>query len=210
MTETGRLTSLDLEDSLRKAESVGKEVFHVQLRIVDQNDRDVVPGEPGEIYWRTADKSYGYLNDDEATRTAFTPDRFYRSGDLGRFDEEGYLKIIGRVKDMILRGGRNISPRLIEEAMAAHPAILDVAVAAMPDPVLGERACAFAVLRKGCTLSFEEAIAFLKERKVSVWQLPERLEIMEELPKSAVGKILKNQLTQFVTGRLNQEANRAA
>jgi len=210
-TDGGTVASTDLDDPQEKRlGTVGRPSDGREVKLVDAYGNAVGPGEPGEIYWRTADKSYGYLNDDEATRTAFTPDRFYRSGDLGRFDEEGYLKIIGRVKDMILRGGRNISPRLIEEAMAAHPAILDVAVAAMPDPVLGERACAFAVLRKGCTLSFEEAIAFLKERKVSVWQLPERLEIMEELPKSAVGKILKNQLTQFVTGRLNQEANRAA
>ena len=117
--------------------------------------------------------------------------------------------ISGRVKDMILRGGRNISPRLIEDVMIEHPAVVEVAVAAMPDRVLGERACAFAVLRPGRKLGFEELIAFLKERKVSVWQLPERLEVLEDLPKSAGGKVAKNKLTEYVTARLKAEGDRA-
>lgn len=210
-TDGGTVASTKMGDPQEKRlRTVGQPFEGREVKLVDANGNQVGPGEPGEIYWRTPDKSYGYLNDPEATSAAFTPDRFYKSGDLGRFDEEGYLMIIGRVKDMILRGGRNISPRLIEEAMIEHPAILEVAVAPMPDRVLGERACAFAILRKGATLSFEEVIAFLKERKVSVWQLPERLEVMEDLPRSAGGKIAKNKLTDFITLKLKEETDRAS
>jgi non-ribosomal peptide synthetase component E (peptide arylation enzyme) len=90
--------------------------------------------------------------------------------------------------------------------MIKHPAVLEVAVAAMPDPILGERACAFAVLKNGSKLEFDELIAFLKREKLSVWMLPERLEIMEDLPRSAGGKIAKNKLTAFISARLQEEA----
>ena len=202
-TDGGTVSSPKMSDPQEKRlRTVGQPFEAREVKLVDADGNPVGPGEPGEIYWRTPDKSYGYLNDPEATSAAFTPDRFYKSGDLGRFDEDGYLMIIGRVKDMILRGGRNISPRLIEEAMIEHPAILEVAVAPMPDRVFGERACAFVILRKGAKLTFEDVIAFLKERKVSVWQLPERLEIMDDFPRSAGGKIAKNKLTEFVTLKL--------
>ena len=210
-TDGGAVAQTDLDDPREKRlGTVGRPSEAREVKLVDASGNEVGPGAPGEIYWRTADKSYGYLNDPEATRAAFTRDRFYKSGDLGRFDAEGYLMIIGRVKDMILRGGRNISPRLIEEAMVVHPAILEVAVAAMPDPVLGERACAFAILRKGATLSFAALIAFLRERNVSAWQLPERLEVMDDFPRSAGGKIAKNKLTEFVTLKLKEETGRAS
>jgi len=208
-TDGGTVGSTVMDDPQEKRlGTVGRPAIEREVKLVDASGNEVGPGEPGEIYWRTPDKSYGYLNDPEATNAVFTPDGFYKSGDLGRFDDDGYLMIVGRVKDMILRGGRNISPRLIEEAMIRHPAILEVAVAAMPDPVLGERACAFVILRKGAKLSFAEVIAFLKERKVSVWQLPERLELMEDFPRSAGGKIAKNKLTEFVTLKLREEADR--
>jgi len=208
-TDGGVVGSTVMDDPQEKRlGTVGRPWEAHEVKLVDANGKQVGPGEPGEIYWRSPDKSYGYLNDPEATGAAFTPDGFYRSGDLGRFDDEGYLMIVGRVKDMILRGGRNISPRLIEEEMIKHPAIAEVAVAPMPDPVLGERACAFVILRKDAALSFEEVIAFLKERKVSVWQLPERLELMQDFPRSAGGKIAKNKLTEFVTLKLKENADR--
>lgn len=210
-TDGGTVASTSMDDpQAKRLHTVGRPFAGREVKLVDANGETVAPGEAGEIHWRSADKSYGYLNDDEATRTTFSADGFYKSGDLGVFDADGYLQIIGRVKDMILRGGRNLSPRLIEEALIEHSSILEVAVAAMPDPVLGERACAFVVLRQGCKLTFDEAIAFLKERKVSVWQLPEWLEVMEDLPRSAGGKIAKNQLTQFITGKLAEGASQGA
>lgn len=210
-TDGGTVASASVSDpEIKRVSTVGKPFEGREVKLMNADGTQAGPGEPGEIYYRSADKSYGYLNDEEATKATFTPDGFYRSGDLGRFDEDGYLQIIGRVKDMILRGGRNLSPRLIEDALIGHPSIIEVAVAAMPDPVLGERACAFVILKEGCTLGFDEAIAFLKERKVSVWQLPERLEVMDDLPRSAGGKVAKNQLTQFITEKLEREARHGA
>jgi len=166
----------------------------------------VVPiGEPGEVVWRGPSKSWGYLGDETSTRNAFTADGFFKSGDLGQFDEDGYLRIVGRIKDMILRGGRNVSPRTSEEPLMTHPAVLEAAVAAMPDPVLGERACAFVMLKPGTALSFDEMIAFLTERKLAIWQLPERLEVVDDMPRSTGGKIAKARLTALVTEKLKAE-----
>jgi acyl-CoA synthetase (AMP-forming)/AMP-acid ligase II len=206
-TDGGVCVTITWDDSREKRLStVGRPGVEREVKLVDSNGNTVASGEQGEIYWRSPEKSYGYMNDEAATQVAFTEDRFYRSGDLGRLDEDGYLMVVGRVKDMILRGGRNMSPRIIEDTMIKHPAVLEVAVAAMPDPILGERACAFAVLKNGSKLEFDELIAFLKREKLSVWMLPERLEIMEDLPRSAGGKIAKNKLTAFISARLQEEA----
>jgi non-ribosomal peptide synthetase component E (peptide arylation enzyme) len=177
-----------------------------ECELWDAKGKPVPAGESGEVVWRGPDKSWGYLGDEAATKAAFTPDTFfYKSGDLGQFDAEGYLRIVGRIKDMILRGGRNISPRTCEEPLMKHPAVLEVAIAPMPDPVLGERACAFVMLKEGKTLSFDEMVRFLTEQKIAVWQLPERLEIVEDMPRSTGGKIAKAKLTELVTAKLKTE-----
>jgi non-ribosomal peptide synthetase component E (peptide arylation enzyme) len=106
---------------------------------------------------------------------------------------------------MILRGGRNISPRTSEEALIKHPSVLEVSVAAMPDPVMGERACAFVVLRRGKHLSLEGMLDFLKAEGIGVFDMPERLEILDELPRSTGGKYQKNKLTEYVTAKLRAE-----
>jgi non-ribosomal peptide synthetase component E (peptide arylation enzyme) len=194
------------KDSLEKQLStVGKVVYGCECELWDENGKPVPKGESGEVVWRSPDKSYGYLGDDEQTAKAFTADRFYKSGDLGQFDAEGYLKIVGRVKDMILRGGRNISPLTIEEQLIKHPSVVDVSVVAMPDPILGERACACVILRSGATLEFQQAVDFLKEQKLAVFQLPERLEIVDDFPRGPGGKILKSALTKMVVEKLKAE-----
>ena len=121
-------------------------------------------------------------------------------------DEAGYLRITGRARDMIIRGGRNISPTLIEEMVGKHPSVMEVAVAAYPDSRLGERACAFVATMPGTALSLEDLIAFLKTEKMPTWQMPERLEIMAELPKSAGGKVMKNKLRDYVAAKVEAEA----
>lgn len=128
-------------------------------------------------------KYYGYLNDEAETASVWT-NNYYKSGDLGQLDGEGYLQIVGRVKDMILRGGRNIRPRTAEELLMKHDAVKQVAVVAMPDPRLGERACAFVQLNDNQALSFEEMLCFLKEQKIAKWEFPERLETLAEWPIS--------------------------
>lgn len=205
-TDGGVATSTDFDDTQeQRLTTVGTAQEECEIRLVDEIGEAVPPGQPGEIQWRSADKSYGYLNDPEATAAAFTADRFYRTGDLGVLDGDGHMRVVGRVKDMILRGGRNISPRLIEEMVSRHPQVMDVAVAAYPCPVMGERACAFVVLQKGASLTFPALIEFLHSQQMPTWQLPERMELMDELPKSAGGKIMKNKLREFVAAKVKAD-----
>ena len=195
-TDGGVPTVTSIRDPQEKRlGSVGRMTPGCERQLWDANGNQVPAGEVGEIVWRSADKSWGYLGDDEQTAQMFTNDHFYKSGDLGQIDSEGYLRIVGRVKDMILRGGRNISPQSIEGPLMRHPGILDASLAAMPDPVLGERACAFVMLRPGVELTFAEMIVFLKDEGLAVFQLPERLEIVADLPRGPGGKVIKKALT---------------
>jgi non-ribosomal peptide synthetase component E (peptide arylation enzyme) len=205
---TPTMTHVDDPDDKRLT-TCGRVLRGCDCQLWDGNGKPVPVGEAGEVVWRGPDKSYGYLGDATATAAAFTPDGYYKSGDLGQFDAEGYLRIVGRIKDMILRGGRNISPRTVEEPMMTHPVVLEVAVTAMPDPVLGERACAFVMLKAGQSLTFDEMIRFLTEQKLAVWQMPERLEIVESMPHSTGGKIAKAKLTALVTEKLKAEGKLA-
>ena len=185
--------------------TVGLIVPGCECELWDAQGKPVPAGHAGEVVWRGADKSWGYLGDDAQTALTFTKDRFYRSGDLGQFDGDGYLRIVGRVKDMILRGGRNIFPLTIEEQLIKHPSVVDVAVTSMPDPILGERACAFVMLREGTTLDLDQAVEFLKAQKLAIWQLPERIEIVADLPRGPGGKVQKAKLTELITAKLKAE-----
>ena len=205
-TDAGTAIMTTIEDPEEKRlTTAGRVVPGFECMLWNAEGLEVPAGEPGEVVWRGPSKSWTYLNDLVNSRAVFTADGFYRSGDLGQFDEQGYLRIVGRIKDMVLRGGRNISPRTIEEPMMAHPSVLEFAVAAMPDPVLGERACAFAMLKPGKSLTFEEMITFLTEAKLAIWQMPERLEIVEDMPRSTGAKIAKGQPTAMVPAKLKAE-----
>ena len=207
---TSNMTSIR-DPQEKRLRTVGRVVRGCELELWGPDGKPVAGGrdnrggDAGEVAWRSADKCWGYLGDDEQTAKAFTKDHFYKSGDLGQFDDDGYLRITGRVKDMILRGGRNISPLTIEQQLIKHPAVLDVSVTAMPDPVLGERACAFVMLREGARLGFEEAVEYLKSQHLAVWQLPERLEIIDDFPRGPGGKVLKSRLTEIVSAKLKAE-----
>ena len=205
-TDAGTPTLTTADDPREKRlGTVGRIVAGCECEIRDSDGNALPAGTVGEVTWRGADKSWGYLGADDQTRSVFTQDHFYKSGDLGQFDEDGYLKIVGRIKDMILRGGRNVSPLLIEEALIKHADVQDVAVAAMPDPVLGERACAFVIARPGGGLELAGLLDFLRGEGLATWQLPERLEIMQEFPRSAGGKTLKRELTALVSDKLKAE-----
>lgn len=205
-TDAGTPTLTTADDPREKRlGTVGRIVPGCECEIRDSDGNALPAGTVGEVTWRGADKSWGYLGADDQTRSVFTQDHFYKSGDLGQFDEDGYLKIVGRIKDMILRGGRNVSPLVIEEALIKHADVQDVAVAAMPDPVLGERACAFVIARPGAGLELAGLLEFLRGEGLATWQLPERLEIMQEFPRSAGGKTLKRELTALVTEKLKAE-----
>lgn len=205
-TDGGVPTTTRVEDPAdKRLGTVGRVVRGCECHIWNEDGLSLSPGEVGEVVWRGADTSWGYLGDEAETARAFTSDGFYRSGDLGRFDPNGYLQIVGRLKDMILRGGRNISPLTIEEKLILHPAVEEVAVTGIPDEILGERACAFVTLQPGKVLSFDEVVAFLKQQELAVWQLPERLEVVGSLPRGPGGKVQKAKLRELVVQKMEAD-----
>src|ERR1039457_2855134 len=161
----------------------------MELRVVDENGRLLPSGTEGRLMVRGAGMFVGYLKRPELYVT--DNEGWFDTGDLARIDRDGYVRITGRTKDVIIRGGENVPVVEVEGLIYQHPGIQEVAVVAMPDPRLGERACAFAVLREGARLSFPELVAFLRERHLAPNYLPERLELVEALPKTPSGKIQK-------------------
>jgi 2,3-dihydroxybenzoate-AMP ligase len=166
-----------------------------EIRIVDDDGRPVPPGEIGELQCRGPYTIRGYYRAPEHNAAAFTEDGFYRTGDMVRLHPSGNIVVEGRKKDLINRGGEKISAEEVENLILAHPAVLNVAVVAMPDPVLGERPCAFVVPRPGATLTLGELQRYLLEdRRIAKFKVPERLELRDRFPMTAVGKISKKAL----------------
>jgi len=174
-----------------------------EIRVVDDTGREVPPGEVGELQARGPYTIRGYYRAEAHNRVAFTADGFYRTGDLVRRHPSGNLVVEGRSKDLINRGGEKISAEEVENLILAHPAVLNAAVVAMPDPVLGERACACVTLREGAGLTLAELARYLgDERRIAKYKLPERLEVYQRLPATAVGKISKAALREDVRRRM--------
>jgi acyl-CoA synthetase (AMP-forming)/AMP-acid ligase II len=148
----------------------------------------------------------GYYGDPEATRERIDKEGWGYTGDYGVLDSDNILKVVGRKKDIIIRGGQNISPRELEDLIMMHPKVKGVAVIGIPDKILGERACACVVSKEGNLFSFEEMIDFLKSKEIETHKLPERLEVMEELPLSEGGKVQKFRLKEIIVERMNKEA----
>lgn len=182
---------------------VGKPLPGFEVRVADNSGEPVAPGEIGEIIWRTA--CAGYYEDPELNKAVWDEEGWLHSGDMGMWDSKGNLAIVGRKTDMILRGAQNISPREIEEVLFKHPKIADIAVVGMPDRELGEKACAFVVLKQGETLTLEEMQAYLAEQKITKYKWPERLEFIDKLPLSAGGKVAKTFLKEIVANKLKEE-----
>jgi len=192
MTETFRLTSLDLEDSIRKAGSVGKEVLHVLMRIVDEQDRDVAPGEAGEMIVKGPNIFAGYWNKAAETAEAMRGGWFH-TGDMGRRDEEGFVYIVGRKVEMIISSGENIYPAEIERVVQALPEVREAAAIGMPDRKKGEVVAVFVRLKEGAELT-EEALLGAMKGSIADFKLPKKVIFVEEFPRNAAGKILKKEL----------------
>jgi non-ribosomal peptide synthetase component E (peptide arylation enzyme) len=173
----------------------------VQVAVVDDEGRPVAQGLDGEIVTRGPQLFIGYLGDPDLTRRAFRGE-WYRFGDLGRIDESGMLRVTGRIKDIVIRGGENISAREIEEVLAEHPSVESVAVVGYPDPRLGERCCAVVVAAEGSAVDLEALNAFLLQRGIAKFKLPERLKTVSELPTTASGKVRKSELRRLVSEAL--------
>jgi cyclohexanecarboxylate-CoA ligase len=187
----------DAEDKLLGTD--GRPVPGAEVRLVDESGRPVAAGGEGEVEAYGPQLCVGYL--DPALNTAFTADGFFRTGDLAVLDGDGYLRITGRRKDVIIRKGENLSAKGIEDELACHPAVADVAVVGVPDPATGERVCACIVPRPGAPAPTLDALrAFMIERGVMRQKIPEQLELLAELPRNATGKVRKDVLRQRLRG----------
>lgn len=196
LTEAPIVTMATTEDPDEKlATTEGRPTPGVDLVVVGLDGRRAGPGMEGEIRLKGPQVIRGYL-DPALDAEAFDEDGYFRSGDLGRVDAEGYVTITGRLKDVIIRHGENISAKEVEDLLYTHPAVADVAVIGLPDPKTGERACAVVALREGSTFGFEEMVEFLGARDLRVQAIPEQLEVVPSVPRNPAGKILKHTLRE--------------
>jgi acyl-coenzyme A synthetase/AMP-(fatty) acid ligase len=181
--------SPDIDPLEKRAYTDGRAMLDVELRLVDDDGRDVPPGTEGEVISRGPDQFLGYM-DPEMDAEAFDAEGWFHTGDIGRIDADGYLAITDRKKDIIIRGGENISAREVEEVLATHPKVLDAAVTPVADERYGERVCAF-VVTGGKDLTLDEVVAHFAARGIARQKTPERLEVVSELPRTLAGKVQK-------------------
>ena len=182
------------DKQMKRLASAGREVFGTEVRVVDENDADVEPGQIGEVIGRGANVMKGYWNMPEATAETLR-DGWLRTGDLGTVDEDGYVYILDRVKDMIISGGENVYSREVEEALYMHPAVADAAVIGVPDEQWGEAIMAVVVLAEGQTATGDEIIDFCRG-KLAGYKRPRSVEFVDSLPRNLSGKVLKKILRE--------------
>lgn len=197
MTETTGISFLRPDDHEpdqhpERLGSAGKDALTVEVRIVDEEDRELPQGEVGEIITRSPNVMLGYWNDEETTAQVLRGG-WMHTGDVGLRTADGYLVITDRVKDMIVSGGENVYPREIEDVLYAHPAVVEVAVIGIPDDRWGEAVHATLVLEAGSTVTEDDIRSYCRER-LAGYKVPKSVSFLEEMPKSAVGKILKREL----------------
>ena len=191
-TELFRPISYLAADPAERPESIGRAVPGVELRLTDDSGQTLGAGEDGELWIRTPAVMDGYLESPDAT-AAVLVEGWFRTGDIARIDKEGYVTIVGRVRERIKRGGYSIFPAEVESVLLAHPAVAEAAVVAVPDPTLGEEVAAFVALRPGGEADAETLIAWCRER-LAAFKYPRRVTLLEALPRSATGKVLKAKL----------------
>ena len=193
-------TVLKPEDQLRKAGSAGRAALNVEIRLVDEDGRDVPRGEIGEVVHRSPQLLRGYFKDEERTREAFRGGWFH-SGDLARMDSEGYITIVDRKKDVIKTGGENVASREVEEMLYGHPSVSEVAVIGVTHEKWIEAVLAVVVIKQGQSVTEEALLAHCKER-LAHFKVPKRVLFVDELPKNPSGKLLKRQLRQVYANAL--------
>jgi non-ribosomal peptide synthetase component E (peptide arylation enzyme) len=186
---------------------VGRPFEGNEIKLVDESGQEVPKGETGGIVVRGPCGGTGYYKDPQATKEAFTEDGWFSTGDLGKWDEQGNLMLVGRKKDVIIRGGQNIYPVEVEKLLVTHPKVLDAALVGMPHPVMGERACAYIVPKQGEQFTFHEMVSWLREKGVAPYKLPERLEFLDQMPMVADVKVDKKVLREDIARKLRAEGN---
>jgi acyl-CoA synthetase (AMP-forming)/AMP-acid ligase II len=187
-------------------------VAGLETKVIDpENGQPVTePGGVGELAYRGPSVMPGYFGRPDLSRKAFDDEGFFYTGDLFLIRDENHLAFFDRRKDIIIRGGFNISAQEVENSLQGHPKILDVAAVALPDEVMGERTCVFVVPRPGQTVDLAELVSFMKDKDMAVYKLPERLEIIDRIPRNPVGKILKNVLREEIMRRLKAAGGEGA
>lgn len=206
-TESSPHAVVNLDDPLsRFMHTDGYAAAGVEIKVVDNARKTLPPGCEGEEASRGPNVFMGYFDEPELTARALDEEGWYYSGDLCRMDEAGYIKITGRKKDIIVRGGENISSREVEDILLQHPKIHDACVVAMSDERLGERSCAYVVLKAPHhSLSLEEVVAFFSRKRVAKYKYPEHIVVIEKLPRTTSGKIQKFLLRKDIMRRLTQD-----
>jgi long-chain acyl-CoA synthetase len=194
LSESSSTATFNISVTERKVYSVGKPIWGTSLQIWDEESRPLPPGADhvGEVVLRGMNIMTGYYDNPEATAKAFAGGWFH-TGDLGYVDEDGFLFIVDRIKDLIIRGGYNVYPREVEEVLYAHPAVAEAAVIGVPDPKMGEEVRAIVAVKPGQSVTEAELIEFVKER-AAAYKYPRAIEFRDSLPKGATGKILKKEL----------------
>ena len=206
-TESSPHAVVNLDDPLsRFMHTDGYAAAGVEIKVVDDAHKTLPPGCEGEEASRGPNVFMGYFDEPELTARALDEEGWYYSGDLCRMDEAGYIKITGRKKDIIVRGGENISSREVEDILLQHPKIHDACVVAMPDERLGERSCAYVALKAPHhSLSLEDVVTFFSRKRVAKYKYPEHIVVIEKLPRTASGKIQKFLLRKDIMRRLTQD-----
>jgi fatty-acyl-CoA synthase len=208
MTETSPVSTQTAADDPidKRVGSVGRVHPHVEIRIVDPlTGRTGERGTPGELCTRGYSVMLGYWREPDRTAEAIDSARWMHTGDLATMDDEGYVNIVGRIKDMIIRGGENVYPREIEEFLYGHPAIVDVQVIGVPDPRYGEEIMAWVRLRQGATLSREELGEYC-EGRIAHFKVPRYLRVVDEFPMTVTGKIQKYKMRELAIADLGLDA----
>ncbi len=204
--DMGSVSGCRVEDTKElRRRTVGRMLPGNKVRLLDEAGNQVLDGEPGILYFRGPHAPAGYYRDEELTSTVFNPDGWTTTGDIVKFDQE-CLWILGRSKDMIIRGGQNIYPAEIEGLLNEHPQVVSVAIVGYPDREMGERACAYVIVKAGQEFSFDEMVEFLKEKQLSMYKLPERLEIVDEFPAVGdSGKVNKEALKKDIAEKVSKK-----
>jgi long-chain acyl-CoA synthetase len=210
MTEVGPVTSLEDEEQFTHPTSVGRPIAGLQVKLVDDAGTEVPVGEAGEMLVRSGvpgrfTAMRGYYNRPDETASTIV-DGWVRTGDIARYDADGYLYIVDRKKDMILSGGFNIYSKEVEQALLEHPAIADVAVVGVPDPIFGEAVAAFFELRAGAELNAEMIVEHCRSR-IAGYKKPKHIYFVDTLPRNPLGKVLKNELRNIASRKLEEQAS---
>jgi acyl-CoA synthetase len=205
--ETGALSNTNMQDDREhRLQTAGRIIPEMHVRLLDDAGNDIAtPDTPGHPVCKGPATCLGYLDDPRANEELFTADGWMRIGDLCTVDADGYLRVVGRTSDIIIRGGKNISAPAVEAEVAQHPDVALAAAVAMPDEVFGERVCVYVELEPGTALELDALVTFMRERGISPEWLPERLVVLGALPRASGGKVAKGELRADIRRRIEAD-----